>query len=137
MKEGIRIVTIQVGWLDEGKTAVLWRFVSSWCVEDYHEAVRETYKLTRNVARYHVIVDFTEAQTAPPTIISAMRNQHARMSPRYKGTIVCGANAAIMALLNVVSNLNVTRGHYTFVDTREEAWALHVERFNLTAHSGS
>ncbi len=129
-------MSIAVRWVDAEETAVSWQIDGEWAVHDHREAARLTLTMTDSTAAYHVLVDLTCAAFAPPSMLMALRNTQATVNPSYRGSIFFGANPSLAMLLTAAANLSVLRPYLHFVQTREDAWILHAERFGIHAYHG-
>ena len=97
---------IQVGWDDEEKTIILWRYFQEWTWQESVEAAEQTQVLRRSVDEETVVVilNMEFAQTIPRDSIRNMRRLLHSLEAR-DFVILCGSNAAVDVVTSFLRTL--------------------------------
>ena len=122
---------IEVEWADDTQKIVILRFRDKWTWQQFFDAQKKTHALVDTVPDkviYGIILP-SKQQLLPPNPLSHFRKGLVNIHPRYKGSVMVGANAfsrlMLTTVLKVMGNddlsfANSVAEAYAFIATQRE-----------------
>jgi hypothetical protein len=105
-------MTIDLRWLDNQQTALLYTFPEKWTWDDFY-AVKAQADVWLDACDHDVVLlfDMSVTRTIPPGALSQGRYLIGKAHPRGKPIILIGGNRMIAALLNMAARFNPNLTH--------------------------
>lgn len=115
---------VEVQWANELHDVVIWKLGDTWTWEEFlvaHKKVDALIDSVPGVSVYGVFL-FSRNQTIPSNPLGNLRKVLNQAHPRYAKSIIVGANAYTMMMLNTLFKIIGYQGIY-FVPTIADAYS--------------
>ncbi|MBE2268165.1 MAG: hypothetical protein IAE80_08010 [Anaerolinea sp.] len=119
-------MAVQVTWGNAEHTYTLFKFSGRWTWEEYYQAIKDGYELTKDEPGVvNILVDMTEARLLPGDVLT-----HAEASMRqplrsFDLAVIVSISPFVSAIVNIIERLYGRSGtHIKCVKTEAEAHQL-------------
>jgi len=98
-------MTIDVTWYDEDQTILHIQYHSQWTLEDFHQMLDQSHRMTDNGRSFVAIGDFSQSSMLPNSLLSTSRRIEQSTPPNRLMLILIQPNMLMQTLIRTVSKI--------------------------------
>ncbi len=117
---------LNVSWGNEEHTYTIFEFVGKWTWEEYHNAVKEGYELTKDIPHMvNILLDISKSNLFPSNMLSHFGSSMQHPPREFDLAVVVSQSGFVNAIAGIIDSLYGKKGaKFKVVKTLEEGRAL-------------